>query len=65
MKANTENGLIINEKLMNGDDQRLKRVDLQHAINNPKKGLQPFLVGHTFVEQGFGKAIVCAVGLHS
>lgn len=37
-------------------------MDLQSAINNPRRGLQPFLLGHTFIDHGFGKAIVCAVG---
>lgn len=53
----------MNEKLMSGEDLRVKRVDLQKAIDNPQKGHQPFLIGHSFVEHGFGKAIVCGVGL--
>ncbi len=48
---------------MSGEDLRVKRVDLQKAIDNPQKGHQPFLIGHSFVEHGFGKAIVCGVGL--
>lgn len=38
ISCSTNTGLTVNEKLMTGDDQRVKRVGLADAINNPRRG---------------------------
>jgi len=55
-------GLTINEKLMTGHDEKIKIVTYNDALDNPLKRQHPFMLSHSFVENGSGKALVCAVG---
>jgi magnesium-transporting ATPase (P-type) len=68
IKCALEQGIKVNSSQILYGKQLIKVMDLKHALKNcltDPEGRQPFLLGGSFVENGFGKAIVCAVGINS
>lgn len=57
------NHIELDQKLLNGPHEKnYKAIPVDQALSAQKNNMLPFILGHTFVQYGHGRAIVCAVG---